>query len=51
MIHKITDQPVKLCRSCAYKEIESSFRASKKGFEEGVSIPDDDEGIYMACEI
>ena len=52
MIHRVIDKPKILCRPCAFKEIEPSFRVSKAGFKEGVFPPqDDEEGIYVAVEI
>jgi hypothetical protein len=48
IIHKVTDKPVILCKACAFKEIEGSFRPSGNGFHYGVFTPEgDEEGIYI----
>ncbi len=52
MIQEIDATPKILCRSCAFKHIESSMRVADKGFEEGVFCPNgDEEGIYVTIEV
>ena len=52
MIHKVTADPEKLCRNCAFDSIEKSLRTSVPGFENGVLSPmGNEEGIYITLEM
>jgi hypothetical protein len=52
MIHEIRATPEILCRSCAFKNIENSFRTPGPGFNDGVFCPrENEEGIYVTVEV
>jgi hypothetical protein len=52
MLPDVTARPEILCASCAFQNIERSFRAPVRGFEDGVFCPDSvEEGVYLTVEV
>jgi hypothetical protein len=52
MIQDVRTRPSVLCRACAFGHIEQSLRTGRRGFEEGVFTPYEDEaGVYLTGQV